>query len=52
MPMEHIGLNGKIRHGYFCTRCGEPCNMLATGHGKDKCEHKPEVVAKLQELNK
>lgn len=52
MPAEHIGLDGKLRHGYFCSYCGEPCNMVGSGHGPDKCKSDPEKVKKLTELNK
>jgi len=50
MP-EHMRPEG-LSQGYFCMRCGNTCNMYATGHGTDKCEPNPELVNTLRELNK
>ncbi len=52
MPAEHYTPDGKLRQGYFCAYCGEPCNMVGSGHGPGKCEPNPEYVKKLREANK
>jgi hypothetical protein len=48
---EHMRENG-LSQGYYCMRCGGVCNLLATGHGVYQCQPNPELVAKLNELNK
>lgn len=48
--MEHLRENG-LSQGYYCMRCGQVVNMLATGHGPDKCESNSELVKTLNELN-
>ena len=47
--MEHYRPDG-LYSGYFCMKCGEKCNMLATGH--ENCKPNPELVKILIELNK
>ncbi len=49
--MEHIGIDGKVRQGYYCGRCGDVCNQMMTGHGEGKCEYKPHVTKQLAMLN-
>ena len=48
--MEHKTPNG-IAQGYFCMRCGKTTNMLGSGHGENKCDSNPELVAQLVKLN-
>lgn len=51
MPAEHRTPTG-WRQGYYCMRCGQSVNMVASGHGPGKCEPNPAYVAQLNELNK
>lgn len=48
---EHMRPEG-LSQGYFCFRCGDVTNMVASGHGEGKCEPNPELVRQLVELNK
>lgn len=49
-PMsEHMRPEG-LAQGYYCFRCGQSCNMYATGHGE--CEPNPEIVEILKGLNR
>ena len=52
MPAEYRDENGNWRQGYYCSNCGESCNMLATGHHDGKCKSDPEKVKKLHDANK
>ncbi len=52
MRAEYKNPNGTWSQGYYCMTCGQTVNMLATGHGKDKCVPNPKLVAELIKANK
>lgn len=54
---EHYRPNGKLSQGYFCSNCGQPCNMYASGHRSSLdwtvtlCKSNPKLVAQLRMAN-
>lgn len=48
--MAHFRENGKLSQGYYCCKCGQPCNMYATGH--ENCTPNPRLVRDLDLANK
>jgi len=57
MPAEHYRPNGKLSQGYFCSNCGQPCNMMGSGHRspldwtRTLCEPNLKLVKQLRMAN-
>jgi len=50
MPAEHLRENGGLSQGYFCGTCGQVVAMY--GHMGSKCKPNPELVKKLNGINR
>jgi len=51
MSSKYFNQYGELCQGYYCVRCGETCNMYATGHGEGKCLANFHLVKQLERAN-
>lgn len=51
MPNEYRWIDGTLRQGYCCARCGESMNMMGTGHGEGLCPRRPELIQQIRRAN-
>lgn len=49
MPAEYNYIDGTLRQGYFCSRCGQTTNMYGSGH--QLCTSNPKLVEQLTRAN-